>query len=89
MGSEDNYFDRCLKAFVLDLKLAENVVSPTSQLAEEDWKPGWKTAVRIKSTLALSVNCTVAFLPLSLTLIICIIRLFCALQGHKALKKDH
>lgn len=27
MGSEDNYFDRCLKAFVLDLKLAENVVS--------------------------------------------------------------
>ena len=28
MGSEDDYFDRCLKAFVLDLKLAENVVSP-------------------------------------------------------------
>lgn len=28
MGSVDNYFDRCLKAFVLDLKLAENVVSP-------------------------------------------------------------
>ena len=29
MGNEDNYFDRCqLKAFVLDLKLAENVVSP-------------------------------------------------------------
>lgn len=28
MGSEDNYFDRCLKAFVLDLKLVENVVSP-------------------------------------------------------------
>ena len=27
MGSKDNYFDRCLKAFVLDLKLAENVVS--------------------------------------------------------------
>ena len=28
MGSVDNYFDRCLKAFVLDLKLVENVVSP-------------------------------------------------------------
>ena len=28
MGSENDYFDRCLKAFVLDLKLAENVVSP-------------------------------------------------------------
>ena len=30
MGSEDNYFDNYfdLKAFVLDLKLAENVVSP-------------------------------------------------------------
>ena len=28
MSSVDNYFDRCLKAFVLDLKLAENVVSP-------------------------------------------------------------
>lgn len=40
-------------------------------------------------TLALSVNYTVAFLPFSLTLIISIIRLFCALQGHKALKKDH
>lgn len=50
---------------------------------------GWKTAVRIKSTLALSVNYTVAFLPFSLTMIISIIRLFCALQGHKALKKDH
>lgn len=27
MGSEDNYFNG-LKAFVLDLKLVENVVSP-------------------------------------------------------------